>query len=50
MGENVIKIGIIWRAGDANDASIQRWRCAVGIGVEGGIQNEVEVVCSGGGS
>ena len=37
VGENVIKICIIWRAGDANDASIQRWRCAVGIGVEGGI-------------
>ena len=35
--ENVIKICMIWRAGDANDASIQRWRRAVGIGVERGI-------------
>ena len=36
-GGNVIKIYIIWRAGDANNANIQRWRCAVGIGVEVGI-------------
>ena len=31
VGENVIKISIIWRAGDANDASFLRWCYEVSI-------------------
>ena len=27
------KICVFWRAGDANDASIEGWRCVVNIGV-----------------
>ena len=38
------RIYIIWRAGDANDASIKRWRCVVDIGMDRGIYNEVSIV------